>query len=90
MNESSKYQSQKTLNRIETIRAEINAHKDNIKLLNEWANKYSQHKYCYSPRSIRYTCIPRSEIRYRWTLNNLLKQVSLLERELDVLIEYGI
>jgi hypothetical protein len=82
--------SQKTINRIEIISEEIRLHKKNIKLLNLYARGYMVPKRGkYAPRYVKYRCIPKSEKRYLWTLQNISTQISLLEQELATLIEYG-
>jgi hypothetical protein len=82
--------SKKTIERIETINADIKSHKKNIRLLNSYARGYVVSKRAeYAPRLIKYSCIPKCEKRYRWTLQNITTQISLLEQELATLIEYG-
>jgi hypothetical protein len=76
--------------RIKYIKYKINLHQENIKLLSNHANEISEIKASpYIPRVIKYSCIPRSDTRFIWTLQNIKKQVDLLERELETLIKYG-
>jgi hypothetical protein len=83
--------SKKTIKRIEIIQADIKAHKKNIKLLHLYARGYVAPKRDeYAPRVVKYSCIPKSEKRYRWTVQNLSIQIALLEQELETLIEYGV
>lgn len=83
--------SQKTRERIEVIQADIAAHRDNIELLNEYAKgRRFAAMNPFAPRIVKYGCIPKSDKNYQMTLRNITTQVLLLERELAVLLEYGV
>ena len=82
-------QSQKIVGRMQIIDAEIEAHQKNIKLLINTINyKNFIEKTPFAPRIIKYSCIPISEKRCLWTLQNLRYQVKILETELETLIKY--
>jgi hypothetical protein len=82
---------QKTKERIEKIEADIKAHRKNIKSLNRYASgKIAGKKGEPAQRVVKFSCIAHSEKRYHWTLNNLKTQITLLEQELAILIEYGV
>ncbi len=80
---------QQIYNRIASLHAELAAHHESIKLLEDafQNNKYIE-KTPFAPRIIKYSRIPRSERRFQWTINNLQFQVKLLEKELETLIKY--
>jgi hypothetical protein len=82
---------QNSLDRISAIKAEIKAHKKNIKLLHH----HALHHKTISDRQVAYRVVSfnnlgRSEARYRWSVKNLSMQIILLEKELETLNEYGI
>lgn len=90
MNDFSK-KSQKTQNRIEKIKADLFFHKKSIKRLHAFFRYGSKFKKCpHVPRIVKYTSIPKSENRYLFTINNITNQINFLEREIAVLIEYGV
>jgi hypothetical protein len=83
--------SQEIYERIEYIKNNIQSHKRNIKLLHYFSRRVIQIKANpYVPRIVKYSCIPRSDKRLIWTLENITNQVILLERELETLIKYGV
>lgn len=82
--------SEKVQERINIIKTHMKHHLKSIKRLSE-SVKY-QRKMALSPhapRVIKYSCIPRSEARFQWTIQNITDQVKLLEVELKTLINYA-
>jgi hypothetical protein len=78
--------------RIEAIKADLTFHRQNIKLLYDYAKESREiKKYAlYAPRIIKYSSLPRCDKHLQWTLQNLKLQVELLELELKTLITYGL
>lgn len=77
--------------RIMAIKADIQSHRENIRLLNIYAKETRAIKVSpFVPRIVKYSSLPRSDTQFRWTLQNIRNQVALLERELETLIKYGI
>lgn len=86
-----KPRSKKTENRINDINLVINFHKENIELLKHARSQYLENKTnSFVPRVIRYSSLPKIPSMFNFTLNNLQTQISLLEKERDVLIEFGV
>lgn len=86
-----KNKSQKTRDRIKYIRSELKSHYKTIRSLNYFARHFVPiRKANFAPRIVKYSSIPRSEERYRWTLKNITDQVTLFENELMILIKYGV
>lgn len=83
--------SDKTKQRITQITESIKAHRKNIKLLKSKSEYHLPIKEgeTFAPRVIKFTCIPRCDKRYRYTLRNLSDQINSLKQELTLLIEYG-
>jgi hypothetical protein len=78
------------LDRIVVIKISITEHQKNITSLRQYAHKYFNPKEIYyGPSVASYNRIPRSGTRYLETLQNLSKQVMLLEHELKVLSEWS-
>lgn len=76
--------------RIDAIKIEIKFYRKSIKHLTEcvlYQRKID--KTPYAPRIIKYSCIPRSERLFQWTLANITVQMKLLEVELNTLIKYS-
>jgi hypothetical protein len=90
MNEMTTAKSQKTQERIDVISVSLKFHYENVELLNKSFEEREKIKKGSSIlRKIKYSSIPRSEKIYIFTLTNIKSQISLLERELAVLVEYG-
>lgn len=89
MNEMITVKSQKTQERINVISTSLKFHYENVELLNKSFEREKPKKGSFSLRKIKFGSIPRSEKVYIFTLQNIKSQISLLERELAVLIEYG-
>jgi hypothetical protein len=84
MSEEIKNKPEEISARIQAINGDIKSHRKNIKLLHIYARKAKEIKIPpYIPRIVKYSCIPRSEKRFQWTLHNIKKQIELLERELE-------
>jgi hypothetical protein len=82
---------QKTKNRIEKIKANLKSHKKNIKSLNLYVTgQVKPKKGEPDQRIVKFSCIPKCKKRFHWTLQNLTTQITLLEQELAILIEYGV
>jgi hypothetical protein len=82
--------SNRTKERIETIKISLKAHKKNIKLLQKTANgRMKLPAFEKQARVVNYNAIGRSEVIRRLTLKNLTDQVSTLNIELVTLLEYG-
>ena len=80
---------QKTMDRITAINTAIDAHQDNIELINSYADgKITLKVDNREARTVNYYCIPQCEKRYRFTLKNLIDQVLRLKEELVILNEY--
>lgn len=80
----------KTIMRIDTVKEEIKMHLRNINLLRWYENTtYPKAKGTFAPRTVKYTTLPKSEKRFKYTIQNLTRQMQDLEKELSVLIEYG-
>lgn len=86
--------SRKTLERIEAVQTDIESYKNSIELLHAYAEgRATLHgKGCTDRAVQRFMCRQRTkedDERMQWTLKNIGLQMKLLERELDVLLEYG-
>lgn len=84
--------SPKTISRIETIKAIVQCHRENILRLKykyQFRKNECQKGKANWVRTINYDCIPYSEERYHFTVKNLQQQIEFLENELIVLMEYG-
>jgi hypothetical protein len=82
--------SEKTRSRVEIIQADIKCYRESIELLHAYAEgRMIAQGFNYAPRIVKYSYLPHCQKRYLSTVKNLQDQVALLERELDVLIEYG-
>jgi hypothetical protein len=86
--------SKKTLERIETVQANINSYLSSIELLHAFAEGRAtlSGKGCTERavmRSLNRQRTKEDEERMQWTLKNIKTQMSLLQRELEVLVEYG-
>jgi hypothetical protein len=84
----------KTLERIEAIQFDIASYKDSIQRLHDYAEgrETLQGKGCTYravQRSLHHKRTKEDEELMQWTLQNIKTQMVLLERELDVLLEYG-
>jgi hypothetical protein len=76
--------------RINTIKTDIKHYLKSIRRLKAHAEHHGEiNRAPHAPRIIKYSCIPRSEKRFQWTLRNITTQVKLLEIELETLIKYG-
>jgi len=90
MTENNIDKSQKTQDRIELIKFQLKLHRKSVKRLKAcFENRRKNNKAPYAPRVVKYSSLPRSEKVYQFTLQNITSQISLLERELFVLIQYG-
>lgn len=89
MNEQICNKSQKTQDRIVIIENDLRIHRKNVRLLRTNFKYHLGMNDSYAPRKIKFSYIPRCENNFRFTLENISKQILLLERELQVLIEYG-
>jgi hypothetical protein len=86
----SENKSQYTLDRINQIVSDIKNYRSSIKKLKAFAlGNLKIDTTPYAPRKIKYTCIPRSETRFLFTLQNMRTQARVLEAELEALIKYG-
>ncbi len=82
--------SPETEKRIKSIKTEIRHHTKSIQRLKEHAAFLQQAAYApHAPRIVKYSCIPRSEKRFQWTIEHITSQVALLEKELETLIQHG-
>jgi hypothetical protein len=81
--------SQKTQSRIRRIKADIKMHSDSMLRLKYFYTKNFNKSELYAPRKIKYSDLPRSEERYRSSMNYIAEQLKILEQELAALIEYG-
>ena len=82
--------SQKTLERIESIKNDLGLHYKNIAQLRasfKWYRHLKRHSHM--PRKIRFSSLPKSEKVFKFTLQNIKFQIALLERELAALIKFG-
>lgn len=82
--------SEKINERIGAIKTDIKHYRKSIKHLKacaayQWKIDQAPH----APRIIKYSCIPRSEKRFQWTLENITIQMKFLEIELETLIKYS-
>jgi hypothetical protein len=75
--------SKRTLNRMAEIKACIHSYQESIILL----HKVIQGQIAPEIRPHPYT--PQDELRRQWTLKNITLEMTLLQRELTVLQEYG-
>ena len=81
--------SQEVSERIEAIKIDLKYHRRCIRRLYAYAEgRRKMDMTPYAPRVIKFTCIGRSENRFRWSIQNISSQIALLERELDTLIKY--
>lgn len=80
---------QKIGDRIAAIQFDLESHRESIRFLLEAIKNNNIIKNTpFAPRVIKYSCIPRSERRFQWTLQYLRTKVKLLETELETLIKY--
>jgi hypothetical protein len=87
---NSENKSQNTVDRINQILTDIKHYRRSMKKLNAFAiGSMKIDDTPFAPRKIKYTCIPRSETRFLFTLQNIRTQVRVLETELEALIKYG-
>jgi DNA repair ATPase RecN len=90
MNNTINEKSQKTCDRIITIRDDLKSYRHSIKLLDDYASgRLTLKGKSYTEDAANYKRTREDEERYRWTKNHLLTRILLLEYELSVLIEYG-
>lgn len=82
--------SQKTMDRINAIKADLRCYHENIQLLHEFAERRKTLKGGdYVDRAAYYKRTPEDDERYFATLKNIKAQIILLEYELEVLKRYG-
>ena len=90
MSKTLKNKSQTTQDHIDNIKLSLKAHRKNIKLLRDYYLSIKKLE-CDNgePRIITHFKIPKCEKRYRSTLQNLTKQITMLKHELEILIKHG-
>lgn len=86
--------SKRTLDRIEEIQANITSYKESIELLHAFAEGRASlsGKGCTERAVQKFMHRQRTkedDERMQWTLKNIKTQMTLLEHELGVLLEYG-
>ena len=75
--------------RIKAIQTDLKYHRRCVRRLYAYAEGRRKIDMTpYAPRVIKFTCIGRSESRFRWSIQNISSQIMLLERELDTLFKY--
>jgi hypothetical protein len=80
----------KVRERIESIITDIKSHRHSVELLDGYATGHlTLRGNLYTEGAKRYRRTKEDEKRYHWTRNNITLQIALLEKELEVLIEYG-
>ena len=82
--------SQKTRERIDEIKVNLESYHDSINLLHGYAEgRLTMKGGDYCDRAALIKRKPEDDERYLWTLKNLKMQMLLLERELETLMRYG-
>lgn len=82
--------SEKTKTRIDVITMDLKFHYKNLNLIRGALDKHIKvKKSCFTSRKIKYSCLPRDEKNFLFTIQNIKFQIWMLERELVVLNEYG-
>lgn len=82
--------SKKTLERIDSIRAELASYRESIELLNGYADgRLTLRGGDYCDRAAFSKRTAEDDERYLWTMKNIKTQILLYERELDTLLRYG-
>lgn len=84
----------KTLERIEAVQFDIASYQESIRMLHEFAEGHATLNgkgctYRAVQRALHRKRTQEDEDRMQWTLQNIKGQMALLERELEVLLEYG-
>ncbi|MDX1901870.1 MAG: hypothetical protein SFW66_07710 [Gammaproteobacteria bacterium] len=84
----------KTLERIEAVQFDIASYQESIKRLHDFAEgritlNGTGCTYRAVQRALNHKRTQEDEDRMQWTLKNIKTQMALLERELEVLLEYG-